>query len=185
MEKQMIIHCRWDWKMPQLPWKIAGQVLSKLKILTTWLSNNPPGHILKRTESKSTNCLYVNVQEWPYSKQPQSRNNKGFVSGSGVKNPPASAGEAGSIPGSGRAPGEGNSNPLQYSCLGNPLHRARQGTVHGVAKRVGHDLVIKQQTTEISIDIWINKIWNIYTMDYYSAIKYQNILHGYTLKTLC
>ena len=35
MEKQMIIHCGWDWKMPQLPWKIAGQVLSKLKILTT------------------------------------------------------------------------------------------------------------------------------------------------------
>ena len=45
---------------------------------------------------------------------------------SGKKNPPASAGDArdgGSIPGSGRSPGEGNGNPLQYSCLGNPMDR--------------------------------------------------------------
>ena len=43
-----------------------------------------------------------------------------------VKNPPASAGDAGgtgSIPGSGRSPGEGNGNPFQYSCLGNPMDR--------------------------------------------------------------
>ena len=37
------------------------------------------------------------------------------------KNPPANAGDAGSIPGLGRSPGEGNGNPLQYSCLGNPM----------------------------------------------------------------
>jgi len=37
-----------------------------------------------------------------------------------VKNPPASAGDMGLIPVSGRTPGEGNDNPLQYSCLGNP-----------------------------------------------------------------
>ena len=41
----------------------------------------------------------------------------------GVKNPPANAGDAGSIPGSGRSPGAGNDNPLQYSCLENPLDR--------------------------------------------------------------
>ena len=40
-----------------------------------------------------------------------------------VKNPPANAGDAGSIPGSGRSPGEGNGNPLQYPCLGNPMDR--------------------------------------------------------------
>ena len=52
-----------------------------------------------------------------------------------VKNPPANAGEAGSIPGSGRSPGEGNDNPLQSSCLGNPVDRgAWWATVHGVAK---------------------------------------------------
>ena len=51
------------------------------------------------------------------------------------KNPPANAGEVGSIPGLGRSPGEGNGNPLQYSCLGNPMDRgAWQATVHGVAE---------------------------------------------------
>ena len=51
--------------------------------------------------------------------------------------------ETGSIPGLGRSPGEGNGNPLQYSCLGNPMDRgARQATVHGVT-RVGHGLVTK------------------------------------------
>ena len=55
-----------------------------------------------------------------------------------VKNPPASAGDvrdSGSIPGSGRSPGEGNGYPLQYSCLENPMDRgAWQATVHSVAK---------------------------------------------------
>ena len=40
-----------------------------------------------------------------------------------AKNPPANAGDVGSIPGSGRSPGGGNGNPLQYSCLGNPMDR--------------------------------------------------------------
>ena len=45
------------------------------------------------------------------------------------------AGDAGSFPGSGRSPGEGNGNPLQYSYLENPMDRgAGQATVHGVAK---------------------------------------------------
>ena len=50
------------------------------------------------------------------------------------------AGDPGSIPGSGRSPGEGNGNPLQYSCLGNPRDReAWQATLHGVT-RVRQDL---------------------------------------------
>ena len=45
------------------------------------------------------------------------------------------SGATGSIPGSGRSFGEGNGNPLQYSCLGNPMDRgAWSATVHGVAK---------------------------------------------------
>ena len=40
-----------------------------------------------------------------------------------VKNPPANAGDRGLIPGSGRSAGEGNGNPLQHSCLGNPKNR--------------------------------------------------------------
>ena len=70
-----------------------------------------------------------------------------------VKNPPANAEDArdaGSIPGLGRCPGEGNDNPLQYSCLGNPLGRgAWWATVHEVI-RFGHNLVTKQQQNTIS-----------------------------------
>ena len=62
-----------------------------------------------------------------------------FPGGSVVKNPPANAGDVGSIPGSGRLPGEGNGNPLQYSCLENPMDEgAWWATVHGVTK-VGYD----------------------------------------------
>ena len=52
-----------------------------------------------------------------------------------VRNLPANTGNMGSIPGLGRSPGEGNDNPLQSSCLGNPMDRgAWQATVHGVSK---------------------------------------------------
>ena len=53
-----------------------------------------------------------------------------------VKNPPASAGDASLILGSGRSPGVGNGNPLQYSCLGHPMDREALvwATVPGVAK---------------------------------------------------
>ena len=52
-----------------------------------------------------------------------------------VKNPSANAGDVGSTPGLGRSLGEGNGNPLQYSCLGNLMDRgAWWATVHGVSK---------------------------------------------------
>ena len=52
-----------------------------------------------------------------------------------VKNLPASAGDGGSILGLGRSPGEGNDNPCQYACLGNPKDRgAWRATVHGVTQ---------------------------------------------------
>ena len=51
-----------------------------------------------------------------------------------IKKSTCNAGDLGSIPGSGRSPREGNGNPLQYSCLKNPMDReAWQATVHGVA----------------------------------------------------
>ena len=54
-----------------------------------------------------------------------------------VKNPPANVGDASSIPGSGRSPGRGNGNPLQYSCLENPTDRGVwQIVVRGVAKEL-------------------------------------------------
>ena len=66
----------------------------------------------------------------------------GFPGGSLVKNLSGNAGHVGLIPGSGRSPGEGNGNPLQYSCLGNLRdRRAWQASVHGF----GRDLVTRQQ----------------------------------------
>ena len=62
----------------------------------------------------------------------------GFPGDSVVKNLPANAGASGLISGSWRSPGEGNGNPLQYSCLGNSMDRgACQATIHGVAKELG------------------------------------------------
>ena len=62
----------------------------------------------------------------------------GFPGSSVVKNQPADAGDTGdvgSIPGSGRSPGEANGSPLQYSCLENPMDRgAWQATIHGIAE---------------------------------------------------
>ena len=60
---------------------------------------------------------------------------KGFSGGSDHKESACNAGDLGSISGSGRSPGEGNGNPLQYSCLENPLDRgAWWATGHRVAK---------------------------------------------------
>ena len=59
----------------------------------------------------------------------------GLPGGSVVKNLPASAGDAGSISGSGRSPREGNGSPFQYSCLGHCMGRGAWGAaVHGAAK---------------------------------------------------
>ena len=58
-----------------------------------------------------------------------------FPGGSEYKASAYNAGDLGSIPGSGRSPGEGNGNPFQYSCLENLMDRgAWRATVHGVAK---------------------------------------------------
>ena len=76
--------------------------------------------------------------------------NWGFPGGSEVKNLPAS-GDMGSVPGSGRFPGEGNSNPLQCSCLENPMDR-EVGRLQSVGhKRIGCNLVIKQQQQQLYI----------------------------------
>ena len=60
-----------------------------------------------------------------------------------VKNPPANAADTGPILGLGRSPGEGNGNPLQHSCLGNPTDTgAQRATAHGVSS-VGHNVESK------------------------------------------
>ena len=73
--------------------------------------------------------------------------------GAMVKNPPANSGDArdlGSIPGSGRSPGEGNGNPLQNSCLRNPMDRGPWGATHPTgSQRFGHDLANQQPQKQI------------------------------------
>ena len=69
-----------------------------------------------------------------------------------VKNPPANAGDMGLIPNMERSPGEGNGNPLQYSCLENPMDRGVcWAIVHGVAKE-WHDLATEQQSPQIFVN---------------------------------
>ena len=71
---------------------------------------------------------------------------------SGKKNLPAIAGDV--IPGSGRSPEEGSGNPLQCSCLGNPMDRgAWWATVHGVP-RVRHDLETEQQPPPVPLGLF-------------------------------
>ena len=66
-----------------------------------------------------------------------SDNLQGFPGSTVVKNPSANAGDASSVPGSGRSPGEGDGNPPQYSCLEIPMDGgAWRAIVHGVAKKL-------------------------------------------------
>ena len=81
-----------------------------------------------------------------------------------VKNPPANAGnvrEAGLIPGSGRSPGGGPRNPLQYSCLENPKDiGAWQATVHGITKS---QILLKRLSTHNAsigpLDFTLQDVW--------------------------
>ena len=81
--------------------------------------------------------------------------------GSVVKNLPVIAGDAGLIPGLERSLREGNGNPLQYSCLGNPMGRgAWQATIHGVTK-MGHNLATKQQQSTLVVLVTMSWLPNL------------------------
>jgi len=83
-----------------------------------------------------------------------------FPNGSVVKNPSANAEVVGSIPGLRWFPEEGNGNPLQYSCLGNPMHRgAWWATVHRVAKT---RTLLSEKLTHVFCSILLAKYF-IYT----------------------
>ena len=75
-----------------------------------------------------------------------------------VKTSPANVGNMGSIPGSGRSPGEGNGNPFQYSCLGNLMDSGTwQATVHGIAESETTEQLSNNNLTSPS-HFWLHSI---------------------------
>ena len=68
---------------------------------------------------------------------------KGFPGGSDGKESACNVGDLGLVPGLGRAPGEGNGNTLQYSCLEDPMERRANCVQSMGSQRVGHNLVTK------------------------------------------
>ena len=93
--------------------------------------------MLKRNKFESVVVRWMNLESVIMNEISQKEENKHVLtpSGSVSKESACNAGDLGSIPGSGRSPGERNGNPLQYSYLENPMDRgAWQTTVHRVAK---------------------------------------------------
>ena len=93
----------------------------------------------------------------------------GFLCGSDGKESACNAGDPGLIPGSGRFPGEGNGNPLQYSCLENPMDRgAWQAIVHGVVRVVTikvfdafqYWIICISEVSEMSDSLWPHGLWS-------------------------
>ena len=109
-------------------WKISLDLLLSLSFCTQTHTHTHT-HTHKK-KAKETNMLSRNL-----TFEPRYRDFMGFPGGSDDKAPACNAGDPGLIPGLGRSPGEGNGNPLQYSCLENSMDGgAWLATVHGVAK---------------------------------------------------
>ena len=99
--------------------------------------DSTPRYLPERNENLYLHNLYMSVYNSFICNCPklETENYQGFPGGSEGKASACNAGDLGSIPGSGRSPGEGNGSPLQYSCLENPMDRgAWWATVHRVAK---------------------------------------------------
>ena len=95
----------------------------------------------------------------------------GFPSGAVVKNPPANAGDTvdvGSIPGSGRSPGKGNGNPLQYSSLANSMDRGDwRATAHRVTK--SQTQLIYEARTHAHLSTFLNDLHDVYKFRVFSV----------------
>ena len=98
-----------------------------------------------------------------------------FPSGTMVKNLPANAGDArdvGLIPGSRRSPGEGNGNPLQYSCLGNCMDRgAWWATVH----RVAHSWTRLNNWAHTCIDIYMTLMLSAFLSQFWCTLYFSSL----------
>ena len=132
LEKGMVTHSNiLAWTFPWTPGglqSMGSQRWTQLK----WLSSSSSSSRRASREAESQEKTAVRVPVWLAL---------GFPGGSDGKKSAYNAGDPDLILGSGRSPGKGNGNPLQYSCLKNSMDRgAWQATAHGVAKRVRQDL---------------------------------------------
>ena len=110
--------------------------------VTTWMSLENSKLCEQSQTEMGTHCVF-HLYEMSRKSNTETESRRvvaynwgeGFPGGSVVKNPPANAGDVGSVPGSWRSSEERNGSPLQHSCLRNPTDRgAWWATVHGVAK---------------------------------------------------
>ena len=112
--------------------------LSKLSSRSWWWTGKPGMLQLMGSQRVRHNWateLNWILLKWPYYPKQSTDLIQSLPGDLRVKNPPANAGDIGSIPGSGRCPRGGNGNPLQYSSLKNPMNRGVwQATVHAAAK---------------------------------------------------
>ena len=117
-----------------IPWlfRILGELLAYQK----WFSNSNLAQLVKSKDDNQIKGIFQ--RHWKDIDNIFDQGatlNKGLPGGSVDKESFCNAGDLGVIPGWGRSPGEGNDNPLQYSCLENPMDRGvRWATVHGVTK---------------------------------------------------
>ena len=113
------------------PWKVRNPGLN---VLSLRCLSGVQGEEINSGEE----CIDMNSRgewSWTWKSGCQQQIDKGFPGGSEDKESAGNVGDPGSIPGLARSPGEGNSYPLQYSCLENPMDRGDcQATVHGIAK---------------------------------------------------
>ena len=127
------------WQNPRIQGPQPGEMLIFLQPGKVAASSDTPMvvkliiHLTKSTEFDAQKPTVFTYDEYKWKLC--ARLTLWACGASGVKNPPANEEDTGSIPGPGRSPGEGNGNPLRYSCLEHSKDRgAWQFTVHGAAK---------------------------------------------------
>ena len=125
--KRTLMHCWWECKLVQLLYKTVGMFLKKLKIESLY----EPAK--SRTSNSTHGCFFKESKNTHLKQYMHSYRASQVVLV--LKNLPANAGNVGLIPGLGKFPGGRHGNPLQYSCLENPMdRRAWQATVHWITK---------------------------------------------------
>ena len=136
----------------------------RARSLQAWWSEAVNKLFLPKTTIQLNDSLSNNHSVlWKSTKSTEQIKNLGFSHSSLGKESACNAGDPGSIPGSERSLGKGNDNPLQYSCLENPVGRgAWWATVHEVT-RVRHDLATKHQPPFLrNTEFWLKTVSSVF-----------------------